>query len=546
MKRIFLLIIASAFIFASCSDDWDKHYDKNSNNEDVSPLTLKEYFDGESEYTEFYNLLKSTGIDEELGRNQHLTIFAVKNANYEYVGFENLVDTAVAQYHICNLSFGISDLKQGLRIMASSGIYVTITESDGGFYANRFKIESSKRFKNGVVHEITSLMKPLGNMFEYLKMLNDDYSIIRDSILISNEKRFDRVNSTPIGVDPTGNTLYDSVFIDYNPIFEKINFGSEFEQFTLFLPNNEVIRSCFETMHDQYRMMGNNFTQEDTLLAMRWMKETIFHQGLIENYHEKLDLSTPYSDGVAAGGLRVWRTSVQQVDEDNYEDLSNGRVYKVTKLKIPNNVIISRIKSRAHYYEYLTDEQKETWYIGKGLSKPQMEGGIEVAAGDDTPKGAPIAKYWLLKVNGVLASTDELSVEFPPIDYNEETGEANIMKVPPGEYTFYMGFQSKNHAYVDIYFKQGDEYYTDEDQPLNEDIQAESSSPWNYDRVNETDKNIEKWDGLGGPVGTVNIEGDEMDTFRIKVKFNRLFNSGITTKRLLIYHWALKPTSNNY
>lgn len=56
---------------------------------------------------------------------------------------------------------------------------------------------------------------------------------------------FDKANSIPTGVDITGNTVYDSVFYVYNPLFEKAQFNSEFKQFTLFLPDNEVLKDCF-------------------------------------------------------------------------------------------------------------------------------------------------------------------------------------------------------------------------------------------------------------------------------------------------------------
>ena len=50
-----------------------------------------------------------------------------------------------------------------------------------------------------------------------------------------------------------------------------------------------------------------------------------------------------------------------------------------------------------------------------------------------------------------------------------------------------------------------------------------------------------KWDGLGGPVGTVTVKGDGMSSFRIRVEFYKG-----DSKKLRIYHWALKPSANNY
>jgi hypothetical protein len=428
------------------------------------------------------------------------------------------------------------------------------------FKASSSQILSSKRFKNGVVHELSELMRPLTNMFDYIGMLSDDYSIIRDSILFYNVKMFDRDNSTPVSVDESGNTVYDSVFYYTNPLFDQVNLASEFDQFTMFLPSNDVIANCFAQMHNQYQMMGKTFTQADTLLAINWMKETIFQKGIIRDYHEQLDLTSPFS---ASNALRVWRTSVQQVDEENVDELSNGLVYKVTSLKVPNNVLITRIKSLVHYYEYLTDEQKAL-YTGAGILTTETSNGFDSYKGDATPVPEVLANYWLFRARGIAALDDAgvykpeeeqvpFWVEFPPIDYNSATGETKIMKVPSGEYNLYMGFLSKNHAYVDVFFHSGADNMPDDTPAVQTEINVTNSTPWNYDRVNETNSDtktppiVAKWNGLGGLVGIVNVEGNnEMQTFRIRVKFNKQSQATATTRELRIYHWCLKPTSNNY
>ncbi|GAB6011664.1 fasciclin domain-containing protein [Viscerimonas tarda] len=540
MKKIFLLLVASAFIFISCSDEWDKHYNSNVDNEDVSTQTLKEYFDNESSYSQFYDLLKSAKFADEMSKNQYLTVFAVKNENYDDSEYENLSDSLLGGYHICNLAFGQTELKQGLRIMCMNGIYVTISQEGDDFYANGQKILSSKRFKNGVVHEIPELMRPLTNMFAYVETLGDDYSIIRDSILSYNVRMFDRVNSTPVSVDKSGNIVYDSVFYYTNPMFDKADISSEFKQFTMFLPSNQVIEDCYAAMQNAYGAMGTDYTQADTLLAINWIKGAIFHNGLVSDYHEAVDLKS------AAG--QVWRTTVQEVDEVNTDELSNGVVYKVTKMKIPNNLYLKRMKSLVHYYEYLTEEERASLYIFKGLDTARSDGGIEIFKGDGTPANTPIQFYYLLKLTGIADSSDEFSAEFPPISYNAATGEAAVMKVPPGEYDLYMGFRSSDHAFVDISFHSGNDPMPDDWPVLKAELQVQASNPWNYDRNNVTSEysgGIGKWNGHGGKVGTVNLEGDGLETFHIKVKFNKLYST-TAAKTLQIYHWALLPTANNY
>lgn len=101
------------------------------------------------------------------------------------------------------------------------------------------------RLNNGVIHVIDEMMAARINLYEYIKQLPDEYSIYRDSIMAYSVELFDESKSTPIGVDKTGNTIYDSVFVVYNPLFDTVEINSEFKQFTCFIPDNNVMKDCF-------------------------------------------------------------------------------------------------------------------------------------------------------------------------------------------------------------------------------------------------------------------------------------------------------------
>lgn len=544
MKRriITIAVVAMAALFSACTDAWDSHYNnsKAKESEDLS-VNLYEYLENNEEFSSFFDLIKSTklsdttSVADELNRDQYLTVWAVRNSNFDMSNIGIMEPEMVAKYHVNYLAIGASNLAAGLRIQTVGGVYITIKQVDGVFYANKSRILSTTRTKNGVVHEIETVLVPQVNMFDYVTMLPDEYSIIRDSIINYNVNEFDAGNSTPIGVDETGNTIYDSVFTVNNPLFETANIRSEFEQYTMFLPNNDVVNATIAKMKSQYETMGKSFGSADSTLAFTWIKEAIFHSGQISNYTETLDLKSVSS--------RVWRTSVQKIDELNPIELSNGIAYNVTEMKIPNNVFVTRIKSLVHYYEHLDSIQKSNYYNVIGaISNPEVVN----AGGTANPTVLPY--YWCLQASGSDTIEGEFSIEFAPISLDtlpDGTIEAKEMQVPCGEYNFYMGFWSMGHPYVDIYLQSGTDHITSEDALVASEVNVSASSPWNFDRVNDVDPNIKKWNGSGGLVGVVNIEGEGMGTFRVKVKFNKLLTSD-GKKRLSLYHWALKPTSNNY
>lgn len=541
MKKVYYILAGLVFLFTACNQKWDDYYFGSSNTEEDLETTIVQYLAAHPEYSQFTSMLDKTGLYSELQRDQQMTIWVADNNAMNVSGVTD-TDTLRMKYHMNHLPFQRSDLKSGLRILSLNGIYFQIGNQNDTLYANDSKILKSIRLKDGVIHVISSLMKSRINIYDYMEKLGDDYSMIRDSIFKYSTKVFDKSNSIPIGVDKTGNTLYDSVFYVSNPIFTTAAFNSEFKQFTVFLPSNKVITECFTTLAATYAKMGKTVTKTDSVTAWAWIKKAMFYNGVLQSLTAK--------DITSAAGA-VWRTTVQKLDEVNYTEMSNGRIYNMTKVKIPNNVVITRIKSLVEYWEYQDVDKlypnnngADDLYTFKGLS-----GNPSVYVADATPKTSVLPNYIVLQVTGDANSSDEFSVEFPPLEryYSSDDSKyhVRVMSVPTGEYTLYMGFQSSAHPYVYVYFN---------GQQVGTEIQASNSTPWNYDRVTETEKDLNptngtaKWDGLGGAVGTVNVTKDDgtegMASFRMKVKWSKNDPSG--TKRMRIYHWALKPTANNY
>lgn len=533
MKKTYLYILfILSVLFTGCNDKWDDYYHKdNSDSEIELSQTILEFLQTHPEYSAYTDKLKSTGLISELSKDQQITLWVVDNDHMEATGADD-DDLYRMKYHINNLPFIRSDLKNGLRIRSLNGIYFQVIENGDNLYVNSSEIVKSYKLKDGVVHVIDRLMKSRINMYDFLKELDDDYSMIRDSIFTYNVQLFDKANSTPVGVDKTGNTIYDSVFYVYNPIFDKVEFNSEFKQFTVFVPSNKVIKDCFKTMEGQYEKMGKTVTKSDSILAYTWLKEAMFYNGTDLDFMEK-DITSSFN--------RVWRTTVQQLESNEPVELSNGLLYYVKKVKIPNNVIITRVKSLVEYWQYQDAIYPDPadLYTFKGLV-----GTPSILTDAATPKPSVMPNYLCLNMSGDKASAEEFSVEFPPLEKYDDNGKTKVrvMQVPAGEYNLYMGFRSSGHPYVNVYFN---------GRLVNKGVNASLSTPWNFDRVTETEKDRDKvngtakWDGLGGTVGVVNVDGDGMASFRIKVEFEKL-QSASANKRFAIFHWALKPTDNNY
>ena len=81
---------------------------------------------------------------------------------------------------------------------------------------------------NGYVYELDNIIVTPKSLLETIEGLSDQYSIFKNAILSRNVKTFDRNNSLSIGVDESGNTVYDSVFTVKNPYFLDKGFSGNF------------------------------------------------------------------------------------------------------------------------------------------------------------------------------------------------------------------------------------------------------------------------------------------------------------------------------
>lgn len=596
-KTAFFLLLAVCGLWA-CNDNWNDYYDGSSVSGSVDTATtvldcsIIEFFQTHAEYAEFYKLLQDVGAMSSLEADQELTVWAVGNSGVtaaagEYTEGSLATDTTRVKYHVNYLSFNRDQLKNGARLKTLNGIYVQITIDEAGdIYANASKVLKTYRLNNGVIHVIDEMMAARINLYEYIKQLPDEYSIYRDSIMAYSVELFDESKSTPIGVDKTGNTIYDSVFVVYNPLFDTVEINSEFKQFTCFIPDNNVMKDCFTKMNSTYEAIGRPLidesaeypylAQSDMELAINWIKRaTIFEGTLSEAEASVPDLYSAYD--------KQWKNTdmngnpVQVIDVQNPEELSNGRVYYVQDLKVPNNVVITRLKQFVYHYENITNpDSLAALFCIRGTA-----GAVKVSDQDAIPTLAAnagadwnspafaeytytyFANYRVLEATGAEDAT-EFSVAFSPVTPYAPY-KITEYKIPAGEYTLYLGFRSSAMCTGNVCFATADTQNGGlELDPSSADaagvqdvklmspykliasnIDFTAATPWNYDRAEggempQYSNGKNRWNSNGGKVGTVTVEGEGMQSVRIKVSYV----SG--NLKMQLYHWCLVPTENNY
>lgn len=332
-----------------------------------------------------------------------------------------------------------------------------------------------------------------------------------------------------------------------------------------------------------------------------------------------------------------WRPSVQLVDPTRTDTLSNGLVYYLSDFKIPNHVVIYRVKAR--FYEIwaaMSDAQKAqyfrwtnwtdplicndaqssftlsetlpTMYYHVLTAVPTQEAIQAATAVDSLNKSRTLLSsaeitldslrtitspdsLTVAAIDSLTRSIDSLtliipqqesfaagvkesdylcSVEYDGLLYNSSDKNFGLVEcnLPAGEYNLRMGFKHSLTYSLSIYFN---------DRLLVKDMSmAAQGSNFHFDRGGasemtffgplsitypegfdaqawfELDPKSIAYDTDGYQVAVVNIPTD--GNFRIRVESSDVASIITTTTdrsknnlaQLMMYHWCLRPTVNNY
>jgi hypothetical protein len=547
--KLSFLIVASAFY--ACSDDWNAHYAQEKqivDNDNVTIVNLPaiEYLKSEESLSSMYNLFEETGIISEMNeKDQLFTIFVIRND-------AATVSTDDKQYlaksHIADVALSPANLSDGLRVMVWNGKYLNVTkikndEKEYDITFNGKKVLKITQAQNAYIYELESFIDSPKSLYEIISGLDEDYSIFREMILSRNENTFNKAASLPIGVDHTGNVVYDSVFTVSNPYFAAKGFDlmSESLTATLLIPSNEVVTQALNTAHNYLQNVG--LERADSVLA-NWIFQSVFFNKKYAkgDFAKNTDLTSIFS--------KQWRTTVQEVDLDNPISMSNGVAYYVNYMRIPTNVLIYRIKDYMKWYEFLNDEQKAEYFVTDNLTFDKLN--TDVTEWSGWPAGGfPMIENRILMYNLTEPETKEFTLDFQPIQCKSNgdgTYTVTRYSIPPGEYDLCLGFKQYKSGTSpgDIQISFNGEYIgtvtaADLATTTFHYDRGGQGYPEGYDVNKATDSKKSNYDRDGGKIGVITIGGNEAIPISITFK-----GVAVENGKTCFHHWCLRPTSNCY
>ena len=295
-----------------------------------------------------------------------------------------------------------------------------------------------------------------------------------------------------------------------------------------------------------------------------------------------------------------WKPSVQIADYQNGVTLSNGTAYFLSDFRIPNHIVIYRAKARFYQTFAALTPAQQGW---NASSHKPVEGGyfkwinwrdpliVNDAQGPfELSSTLPTMYYHVLTAvptEEAFADTLPCAVEYVGLYYNTDRnfGLAEV-RLPAGEYYLRMGFKHSLRYSLSIYFGDGDEELTEDNICVKDMSMIATGSNfhfdrggamegldfygsesigygeyfdwrWWYDQDPDLYQKASAYDTDGYQVATVTLK--KPGNFKIRVQSNDMselymgnYGTDVTDRsknnvyQLMMYHWCLRPTTNNY
>ncbi len=579
----FWLCCAIAASFTSCSElNDDDHYSRSDSkitNQELKIVdqTSEDYMQSRTDLSMMNQLFRQQGIYDELNaKGQLSTLLVVPDDHFTTPG-ENT--DFITRSHVSDISISPANLTDGTRLMMWHGKYVNVAIDSlgregnivGHILFNNGTVREVIKTKSGYIYVISDMIQTPTSLRDYIDQLPDEYSIFRDMVKASGGREFDRQNSKAVGVNEQGNTVYDSVFIYTNTFFDAVDFDMNSESLTatMMLPSNNVIADALADVHarlEKWQATEANLGHRKPDHTL-WMgcNDSIVRQWILEaaffnKRYTASELQTSETVDLNSIYHRQWRTNVQQVDVQNPTELSNGIVYPVTKLHIPNNIVIYRLKEYFYYYENCTAEQKESYFKVQNLTFKSCD--TEVTA------WTPWAGVWPMHENRVLRfdkasdakDDDGYQLDFTPVRIGQDNRSVKPFLIPPGTYRLAMGAtQNAGFDLVCTVLVDGETIATS---PLRT---WGTSTAYHYDRgTTLPNRHPEGYDSgkvreLSGnsKADNYNTDGGMMieelevpdvhgDGSAVPIVIRLKCDNWAGKTNVKLHHWCLRPTANNY
>lgn len=329
--KISLLILLSATL--SCKDTQEIYY--NADTEETVNMSVLEMIEGNEDYSIVYSLLKTYQLDTLFSHDKAITLFIPNNEAFES-DYSLFLDTLDAlQYYISESYINAAHIQNEALIQTVGGKYVTISNTGSSImYDHTLVNYESPLCSDGRFYGIERFVQPKPNLYEYIAASNDFYKAFIDQ----QDTSYLDPNSTRIGYDDLGNTIYDTLWIsenrfetDYFPVSEELRD----QKATLVLFTGEQMNKALEVVKEDLNLPS----VED--IPSVWINDimmpTVGRNSVFARELSPADFASGSVKNINGDSVQINANDISA----NPFQCSNGLAYTYTNFSIPEALYFS-------------------------------------------------------------------------------------------------------------------------------------------------------------------------------------------------------------
>jgi uncharacterized surface protein with fasciclin (FAS1) repeats len=263
---------------SACTDVWKDHIKVS---EQISPNSLMEQIESNSQLSIFAGYLKQTGYDQILSGQNNCTVWAPTNDAFSSIDASLLSDSVqlrlIIGNHICFQLQTAQNIDTTFRLTSLNGKLVSWAPGTATFEGN-VAVSTNNICNNGVLHVTNKVALPKKNLWEILSstQVSSIAPVCSNFLVRYSYLYFDEASSPIKYVDPnSGKNVYDSVkYVVYRYLQDVADVRNEKKDFTCFILTDAALTQQ-ATIYSKY-FTESIAANTDSVTWLNILKDYVF------------------------------------------------------------------------------------------------------------------------------------------------------------------------------------------------------------------------------------------------------------------------------
>jgi hypothetical protein len=358
--RLSAIVLVSVLFLLGCENkEWDRYYQDQPETVDQN---IWEVIQADEELSMFAGYIKEFKYDTLFKTNDPYTLFIPTND-----ALTGLLDTGsmtrtILDYNISRHFLQSRDISGKRKVQMFGEKFALFERSGNRIYLDGIELTfESPLYRNGKYFVMDRVAVPRPNLYEFYAINNPvlkDYIDSQDSIIL------DRERSRPIGFDESGNTIYDTVAIEYNKFEEEFFPVSEefrFKTATIVFPLEDDYNAALDEMAHS---LGTVY-QDHTDIPKVWQNEILIpyllEHGVFENMIEPSEFILPPRKDTLKMKNILGDSVVIDYQPVDKTICSNGYAYNYRDFEVPDTLFTGSYRFEGEWLLLRIGLNKYAW-----------------------------------------------------------------------------------------------------------------------------------------------------------------------------------------